>query len=503
MGAAMSSADLTCGAHTRAKKSSIGVAVLALAVALCIVVHPSLASADERRLGLSYVLDGVEVNGNTVTRLPVILRYLHVHAGETIDVDDPALEMMRYRLLGTGFFRDVQISLRRGATRGHAILVLDVVERNTIVINGVWLGLATAATARGSAEPLTPYAGVEAAETNLAGTGIALGGGVAFADQQLALRARFSDSQFLGTEWSTEAQLFFSNGRDFFINRDAVLNDPSNVTRDDSGVVRYRRFGGLVGVGHDLTSSIRASAAYRLESLDAEFPASPVTLGVVHDTVDYKILRGRSIVSSLRFAALRDTRDDPVLPRTGDLAFVSSDISMRPFGSEYTFVKVEAEYNRWFALPWGHVLRLQGFAGGVFGNAPFMDTFYVGDLSDLLPDRVLGLNFDRRPAPNFLGTSIVEQRYGNYAAKISTEYRVPIYRGHRSIYGADIFGSFGFYSLTSAHDLSHPPRGYKGLAAIPVDITFNIGLRVDTSAGAFTLGISNLLGLIPVRHEAR
>ncbi len=116
-----------------------------------------------------------------------------------------------------------------------------------------------------------------------------------------------------------------------------------------------------------------------------------------------------------------------------------------------------------------------------------------------MPDRVLDLNFDRRPAPNLLSTDIVEVRYGNYAAKLDAEYRVPVYRGRRSIYGVDVFASFGLYGVLNEEDIVDRPRGYQGLATVPVDLTFNAGLRIDTQAGAFVLGIANLVGFVPFR----
>jgi hypothetical protein len=152
-------------------------------------------------------------------------------------------------------------------------------------------------------------------------------------------------------------------------------------------------------------------------------------------------------------------------------------------------------------LPWGHVLHLEAFAGGVFGNAPLFERFYVGDFSDLLPDRVLDLNFDRRPAPNLLSTDIVEVRYGNYAAKVDAEYRVPVYRGTRSIYGVDVFASLGLYGVWNEEELVDRPRGYQGLATLPVDLTFNAGLRIDTQAGAFVLGVANLVGFVPFKGQ--
>jgi outer membrane protein assembly factor BamA len=180
-----------------------------------------------------------------------------------------------------------------------------------------------------------------------------------------------------------------------------------------------------------------------------------------------------------------------------------TDAALTPLGSDYAYVKLHARASHWLPLSWGHVLRVEGQAGAIFGTAPLFEKFYVGDFSDLLPDRVLDLNFDRRPAPNFLGTDIQEVRYGQYAAKFNLEYRIPLYRGTRSVYGVDFFGSAGAYAVADGRDITQPARGYSGFATVPLDLTFNLGLKIDTQAGAFTLGVSNLLGFIPVRGSAQ
>ena len=75
----------------------------------------------------------------------------------------------------------------------------------------------------------------------------------------------------------------------------------------------------------------------------------------------------------------------------------------------------------------------------------------------------------------------------------------------RSIYGVDFFASFGVYGLANESDFLDHPRGYSGFSAVPIDLTFNAGLRVDTQAGGFVFGVSNLigLGLVPVRGQAQ
>jgi len=154
-------------------------------------------------------------------------------------------------------------------------------------------------------------------------------------------------------------------------------------------------------------------------------------------------------------------------------------------------------------LPWDHVLRIEGVFGSVFGDAPLFEKFYVGDYTDLRPHRALDLAFDRRAAPNFFNTTIGEVRYGDYAARINTEYRIPIYRGRKSIYGVDFFTSAGFYAVANGRDITHHARGYSGFQTIPIDLTFNLGLRADTAAGGITIGIANFLGFIPIRSEAQ
>ena len=462
------------------------------------------ASVGPVAVGSRYTLEGIEVRGNTSTLPRVVLRYVRLRAGDVLDVNDREIELTRFRLLGTGFFRDVQLSLRRGTRRGYVVLVVSVEERNTIVVDGLWLGIAADVGPDGKARPLTAYGGAKVTETNLAGTGVALGGAFAVADGQLALRARLADPQFLRSNWFAEAELLYNVARDFFGNRD-VLVDQSNPTQTSAefAIAEYKRFGARIAAGHDLGISSRISFGYRLEKIDA--PTLPLAAsehrGYDVEPIDFMLIRGPSTLSTLGATFTDDTRDEPFLPTRGHHIVSSVDASLTPLGSDYPYAKLVLQASEWFQLPWGHVLRVGGFVGAVLGNAPLFERFYVGDLSDLLPDRVLDLKFDRGLAPNLLGTDIVEISYGNYAAKLDVEYRIPLYRGIRSIYGVDLFGGFGVYGLANDRDFVDPARGYNGFQTVPIDLTFNAGLRIDTQAGGFVFGVSNLFGLgfLPLR----
>jgi outer membrane protein insertion porin family len=449
-------------------------------------------------VGFKYILEGIEVRGNSMTRARVVLRYLPFQPGDVLDVEDREIELTRFRLLSTGFFRDVQLSLRRGTRRGYVILVVSVAERNPIVVDGLWLGLAADVGPDGQARPLTAYGGAKVTETNLAGTGVALGGAFAVADQQLALRARLADPQFLRSNWVAEAELLYNGARDFFGNGDVLVgaSDQAQTFRDFA-VASYKRFGGRVAAGHDLGVSSQIVFDYRFERIDVAPlpPAASDHRGLDVEPIDFMLIPGSSILSTIGATVTNDTRDEPFLPTRGHFVLASLETSLTPIGSDYPYAKLVLRGSEWFPLSWGHVLHLEAFAGGVFGNAPLFERFYVGDFSDLLPDRVLDLKFDRGLAPNFLGTDIVEVRYGNYAAKIDAEYRIPLYRGTRSIYGVDLFGSFGVYGLANEADFVDPARGYTGFSRVPIDLNFNAGLRIDTQAGGFVFGLSNLFGL--------
>jgi outer membrane protein assembly factor BamA len=451
-----------------------------------------------------YTLEGIELRGNLRTRARVVLRYLPFEPGDLLDVDDPAVELARYRLLGTGFFRDVQFSLRKGSERGRVVLVVEVVERNTIVINDIWMGLGADADTGGNPAPLTAYAGLDVAETNLAGSGITLGGAVGLARDQLALRVNFLDRAFLGSSWMTNGSLLFNRGKDFFGNADVRWDNPfEDAELPDSAVVRYTRFGGSLGVGRNLSISTQLWAHYRLEVVDAQLPrAASHVRGGEREPIQFDMLAGRSVLSTVRGVVQHDTRDSPFLPNRGWSVTVAGELSLAPAGSDWDYQRLELDVARWLPLPWSkHVLKLQLFAGAISGETPFFEQFYVNDFSDFRPGRVLGLNFDRRPPPDLLNTSIVEVRRGHYAGKLGFEYRIPLYRGRRSVYGIDLFASAGLYALAGHRDLKDPARGYSGAARIPLDLTANLGFRMDTSAGGFVFAFANSLGFIPVLSE--
>lgn len=455
----------------------------------------------KRHPRVRYTLDAVEIRGNTKTRSRVVLRYLPFSPGDLLDVDDPKLISARYRLLLTGFFRDVQFSLRKGTEPGHVVLVIGVTERNTIVVTQLWMGLGADADSGGNARPLTAYGGMGLAETNLAGTGITLGTALGLADHQLAWRVNFLDPAFMGSAFKLDAEFLFNDAEDYFGNSGVRHFGAGTSVFRDFAVVDYTRFGGRVGLGLDTSLTTQLWVHYRLESVEARVPqaAEHDRSGYqAREPIDFSVNPGKSLLSTVSATFRYDTRDQPFLPRRGWLAQATGEIGLAPLGSDYDFQRFEVRAAHWFTLPWKHIVEVRAIAGAIAGYSPFFEQYYINDFSELRSPRVLGLNFDRRPPPNFLNTSISEVRRGQYAAEVGAEYRIPLYVGHRSVYGIDLFSRVGLYGLVAQSDLTDPPKGWSGLGRIPLDLTFNLGFKLDTAAGAFSFAFSNVLGFVPV-----
>jgi outer membrane protein assembly factor BamA len=476
------------------------VLVLTLPAVAAAEEPPPAPAAPDGPTRIRYTLEGIEIHSDGRTGRRVVLQHLHLHLGDELDVADPELELARYRLLATGFFSEVRFSLRRGSRRGAAVLVIDLSERNTVIVQNLWFGIAADEDTAGHAKTLGSFMGLEVADTNLVGTGIELGAGVGLASDQIALRAHVEDPAFAGTSWSGLFSLNYAGARDFFGNR-AVLVEPAPGTAGmsaDYAEVAYKRYGATIGSGTSLGLFSQVTLSYHLERIDALVPVAASHLrGNAREPIDFAIRPGGSWLSTLRASLSYDTRDLPFLARRGWLASAAVTAGVPPLGSSYGYARVELSGQRWWQLPWKHVVHASAFLGGIAGNAPFFEKFYIGDFTDLLPDRVLDLTPDRRQPPNFLGTDIKEIRYGEFAAKIDVEYRVPVFTGTRAIYGVDLFVSTGLWGVAGRRDVTDPPTGYTGLQRLPVDLTYNLGIRLDTAVGGATIAFSNLLGLIP------
>jgi hypothetical protein len=462
------------------------------------------------RRRIHYVLERVVVRTDGRTRPAVVRQFVPLRPGDLLDVDDPRIEALRWRLLGTGWFREVNLSLERGSARGRVRLVVDLVERNTLVVERVTLGVSEGILRTGDmTADAVWYGGLQVAETNFLGAGITLGAAGVLSDPQQAVRLRAAVPWLLGSGYGLDGSVFVSNARDFFGSENVVVAGsrcleplPEDCPDDldaRNAVVLYRRYGISVGTGHDLGGYARFTLDWQGELVDAfRVPeaAAESRNGTVR-AIDFGIRRGISRISSLQLGIVYDRRDDPALPSRGLLVRFRGDAGLAVLASDYDFVRLQVSVLHWVRLPWAHALRFGSFLGMVFGDAPFFYRFYASDLSDLIPSRALDLNLDRRPPPDLLGTAVRFMRMEDFGARVDVEYDWPLWRGDAGgFYAVQAYLNLGLYALLSWRDFRLAVPGFAPLSRIPVDATFDLGVRADTDFGVFSLGFSTVLGFV-------
>jgi outer membrane protein assembly factor BamA len=443
----------------------------------------------EPSFGPRYVIEAIEVMGNQKTESSLIVRATGLRTGDTVDAADPRVEAARLRLLALGYFLDARLSVRRGSKRGSAVLRVEVEERGTIVINELFPST-SAATAF--------WGGGDASETNFLGRGISLGAGfvasthplVQNADNGLGLRLHGAVPELRGPGGiGVSATGLYSDGSEFY-------RDSGQDSDPDPGrfvAVQTRRAGGVIGVGKTLTPALHGTADLREEVVSTNFPGlrTRTLLDGTTVPIDFMIREGASRVGTLALGIDYDTRSDPVLPRSGMRVLASLEGAAGLLGSSYQYLKGVAQGSFYHPMPRGHAIGLHLFVGAIAGDAPYFDRFFVGDLNLLLARRALGINFSTQPSRNLLGTTIARHRYDNYAARVLVDYAVPIWRRHGFVYGGDAFAAFGIFGQASDGDLD--PPGPFSLSQLPIDLTADLGLRLDTYVGIFTISIANAL----------
>jgi outer membrane protein assembly factor BamA len=438
--------------------------------------------------GPRYVIEEIVVRGNRRTKAAIILAELGLAPGDAVVATDARVEAARFRLLALGHFVDARLSVQRGQRRGGVVLVVEVEERGALVINELYPST-SAATAF--------WGGADVSDTNFLGRGVNLGAGVVAstkpivfnAERGLGLRLHGTIPERQGPAGlALAATALFNDGSEFY----RVSGSDSDADPGRFTAVNTRRAGGVVGASRTLTRALRAGVDLRGESVDARLP--PMRVRTYPDMtvapIDFDVRAGASRVATAAVTLDYDTRSDPVLPRSGARLVGTVEAGV-PGVSSYTYGKALVQASLYAKMPRGHALGVHLLGGAIVGDAPYFDRFFIGDLNLLLPRRALGMNFSTQPSRNLLGTSIAGHRYDDYAARALVEYAIPVWRRKGVVYGGDFFAAVGLLGMASDGDLS-PPGGLTW-SKLPVDLTGDIGLRLDTYVGIFTVSIANAL----------
>jgi hypothetical protein len=407
-------------------------------------------------------IEAIEIIGNEKTERQVIMRRLLVQAGDLID--EERIEESRLRLLNTGYFKSVEFSLRRGSQRGRVLLVLEVVERNTILIDDLYLGFSTVA-------PF--YGGFGIGESNFLGKGVSTSASFVIGRGRRAVDLHF----FVPDLSDTPLQL---SGSAIFLQGAEVLDE-----RDPTGVeLVYERIGGSLGVGIGVGPAQRVSLDYRLEAVRADrLPNLDPALIRRAPQIQF----GDSVLSSLSLTYERDTRDDPFVPTQGGRIVLGVEAGTKLIGSSYEYSKYFGEIQQAFLVFGRHSLIIRALGGLVQGQTPFFNQFFLSDYAffafgrDSLP-RNVQLNFSE------------SNDYDDLIISVGADYSIPIQEGGDLLYRTHVYGGVDLSATASLDEVQEDPAGRGTGGNVP--ISFDAGVKFDTWIGNFTLSLSYMLDLV-------
>ena len=445
--------------------------------------YPNIVSADKKN---KYYIEKIEIVGNIKTSSAFIHRQLTLKEGELLD--DEEVVLSRLYLMNLGYFNSVDIRLKKGSKRGNVMVIISLKERGNVVIDHMYLGFNRAADW---------FGGMGVADTNFLGRGMYLGGAVVSSAHQQGYRLGFFDPEVFGSNKQLGLTLMFNNGREISYDEVDIENaNNQSSTLENTKTVRekerleYRRAGITFTGGRKLGLFYRFLVDYRFEGIDARYFWGEIP--EENTELPTELQKGykwgstpstfRSYLSSISFSFEKDTRDNHFLAVSGLHWIINVELGTQLLGSDYEYSKYVMDYNYYLPGIKDHSLRLR-FTGGLIQDkdvCPFFNKFFRGDYAFFHPGkyslpRAMDLNFSEISS---------EIRYDRFVISMGLDYNIPIwYRGNI------LYRGFAYFAL----DLTHTGSIDDKFVPPP---SFDLGLKLDTMVGVFTLSVSYVLDVV-------
>ncbi len=174
------------------------------------------------------------------------------------------------------------------------------------------------------------------------------------------------------------------------------------------------RTGGRVSLGRQWTPEWSSAIALRLEDVELQSPRTATPPAIIARDL------GSSFLSTVRFSATHDTRDQSVMPSEGHYF----DVGYEQAFNDFSYPRTEAEFRKYFTLynrPDGsgrQVLTLAGNIGWSGDDTPVFERYFAGGFQSFRGYAYRGVT--PRDATGIYGVGGTFQLLG------TVEYRVPV-----------------------------------------------------------------------------
>ncbi|MEZ5839616.1 MAG: outer membrane protein assembly factor BamA [Hyphomicrobiales bacterium] len=318
---------------------------------------------ENHTISLTYTIDEgprvyverIDIRGNSRTRDYVIRREIDLGEGDAYN--RVLVDRAERRLNELGFFESVSVSTSPGTAPDRIVLNVDVVEKATGELS-FGVGYSTGDGVIGD---------VRLSERNFLGRGqyvkLQVGGG----ENKRTIDFSFTEPYFLGQR--------ISAGFDAY----RRISESSSTYSYDSETT-----GGGIRFGFPITDHLGLQVNYQIFRQEITIPAA-LKNNVASDgeaSLALKQAEGKTIVSSVGYSLVYDTRDNKLDPRFGYYADLTQDFA--GVGGDVRYVKttVEARAYRELVPDWGIVGVVKAKGGMINGlgsdDVRIMDSFFKG-----------------------------------------------------------------------------------------------------------------------------
>lgn len=333
-------------------------------------------------------------------------------------LDVEKLQIAQSRLKSSGFFKNVQILPQPGSGKGQVVLTIDAEKQKfpyVIFAAGLYDMDGWTVTPIGIRQNVFSRSGEQLKfDFRIGGhIGSVVGGNVS------GLYMEYANNGFNTSRLPYSVKAFIEK-------RGLVYySTPPDTTRKklQSYIHGLRRLGGSITFDFSKIITRGLFIEFRMASVKADSGANALfasnRLDLTYELLPRAIQRviQKHFFSSFDVYWYRDTRDNRIQPTRGKWTKIGVDISSKAFGSDYSFIKYELDYRRYF-----RTYRAQTFAMRFRGayimqktdfltRVPFYENYYLGGTNSLRGY----LNYSLSPAEG-----------ANKFYIVNSEYRIPL-----------------------------------------------------------------------------
>jgi len=304
-------------------------------------------------------IEAVKIEGLHKTKDFVVRRELSFAPGDVFNANEVNASLKR--LFQLQYFSDVKAQPGPGTTPDTVDVTLIVTEQKTASV-GFGVGYQTAVGLQGILSYKDSDFGGNGQSVLAQYNSSALNGG--------GYTLQFHEPYFIGTRTAMDLQIY------------NIVSIPTDYSLGLNNAFSYNMYqtGGSISFAQPLTG--RRNSPYTL-SYGLKYVNTTFGQPFVGTSPPAAFVFTPGTVTALVLGAIKDTRDDPLDPTTGEHVTLSVESALTALGGNFSFQKYELDYARFFPVSPGTTIVGHAHLGAASGPLPLQEQYYLGGQNTL------------------------------------------------------------------------------------------------------------------------